>query len=95
MDPEEANLNMDGPNRGDRPPTNEPNRGGRMVLEVLIKNPDMEKPCTRRLTIIEGCRVQNLGWRIHLNGPNGTILVDRYSLYMDGSELQGKEVDGP
>ena len=51
------NLNMDEPNKRDRPQADEPNKGGRMVLmwlEVHIKNPNMEKPCTLRPTIIEG-----------------------------------------
>ena len=48
---------MDEPNKGDGPQVDEPNKGGRMVLtwlEVLIKNPDMEKPCTLHPTIIDG-----------------------------------------
>ena len=48
---------MDGPNKWDGPQTDEPNKGGRIVLmwlEVPIKNPDMEKPCTLRPTLIEG-----------------------------------------
>ena len=61
MDPKKANLNMDRPNKVDGPQADEPNKRGThgthtapTWLEVLIKNPDMENPCTLRLTIIEG-----------------------------------------
>ena len=47
---------MDRPNKVDEPQADGPNKGGRTILmwlEVLIKNPDMEKPYTLCLTIIE------------------------------------------
>ena len=67
MDPEEANLNMDRPNKVDGPQADGPNKGGRTILmwlEVLIKNPDMEKPYTLCLTIIEDHLQGRPSWKI-------------------------------
>ena len=35
MDPEDANLNMDGPNKVDKPQADRPNKGGHTVLTWL------------------------------------------------------------